>query len=77
MKVAFICDGLDPYCCGKVGCYKYPSAIVDDIATCRHTFREDHAKNGKENAYENGVRFKTFVLPNGELALFEEWSNDE
>ena len=74
MKTAYICDGLDPKCSGKVHCYKYPGAVVDDEMTCRHTFDIQHAKYGSE--VKGCIRFKTFVFPDGELGLFEEWSDD-
>lgn len=43
MKTAYICNGLDPECSDKPGCYR---TLLPGMDHCRHTFSEKYAANG-------------------------------
>ena len=72
-KIAYICNGLNPKCSGKVGCFKQPGAVFDDSTVCTHTLETEYAKNDIcENPEELlGKRFVRFLCDNGEIRYFE------
>ena len=42
VKVAYLCDGLDPECSDKPGCFR----CMTPVSNCCHTFDPTHAVNG-------------------------------
>lgn len=73
-KVAYICDGLDPKCSGKLGCFKCLAPDFGNGETCFHTLDPSHAVYGG-TLYPSvwaGSRFKVYPTEN-ELRYFEEW----
>lgn len=76
-KVAYICDGLDPKCSGKIGCFKCLAPDFGNDATCFHTLNPDHAVYGKtlHPSVWAGIRFKIYKT-NTEVLYYEEWDED-
>ena len=74
IKVAYICNGLDPKCSGKVGCFKYPGANFDNAATCWHTSNTEYAATPICEDPESEVpnRFKRYVVSENEIRYFED-----
>ena len=77
-KVAYICDGLDPKCSGKIGCFKCPGPDFGKDMTCFHTCDPNHAVYGGTKCPEvwAGSRFKVFQCSNDETRYFEEWDEE-
>ena len=61
--IAYICNGLDPACSGKVGCFKCLLPPLDEAVVCHHTLNPDYAVNGKcdDPETEVGNRFVRYV----------------
>ena len=74
-NIAYICNGLNPMCSGKVGCFKCLLPPLDESMVCHHTLNSDFAINENcddpEAAVENG-RFVRYVY-NGKIRYFEEF----
>lgn len=73
-KIAYLCNGLQPECSGKIGCFKCATPEFDASMTCRHTLDVKYAVNGPcdDPESEVPVRFKRYVCENGEIRYFEE-----
>lgn len=66
-SIAYICDGLDPKCSGKVGCFK----SLCSTAECNHTLNERYALNGPCEDPENHPERFTFIDIPGEKTYWE------
>lgn len=78
-KIAYLCNGLNPKCSGKIGCYKCSIPEFDPLMTCRHTLDVKYAVNGPCEDPEREVpnRFKRFVDHDGKTIRYFEEIEDE
>lgn len=74
-KVAYICDGLDPKCSAKIGCFKCAIGNHNRDDLCYHTLNPDYSVYGscQYPGVWAGIRFKAFPNGNDRISYFEEW----
>lgn len=73
-KIAYLCDGLDPKCSGKIGCFKCLMGRTNSDNICYHTLNPEHAIYGK-TLYPSvwaEIRFRS-ILDGKDIRYFEEW----
>lgn len=60
-SIAYNCNGLDPACSGKVGCFKCLLPPLDEAIVCHHTLKPEYALNGSCDDPETGVENGRFI----------------
>lgn len=76
--IAYLCDGLDPKCSGKIGCFKCSIGRCNSDGICYHTLNPEHAVYGKTlfPGVWKGIRFKAFPYAREVIYYFEEWDEE-
>ena len=67
-EFAYICNGRNPACGCKVGCYYRPTNGFK--GACMHTTDKKYAKNGARNPKKNRDLFDKFVV--GDIVRYYE-----
>lgn len=69
-EVAYICNGRNPKCSGKQGCYYRPTNSIK--GPCMHTIDREYAKNGARDPRKNKDLFDRFEA-NGVTRYYEKY----
>lgn len=69
MSVAYICNGLDPECSDKIGCFRCGRP---GMQYCNHTLNKQYAVNGEcKDPWNHPERFTDFSIITGEEQFWE------
>lgn len=76
-KVAYICNGLNPNCSAKIGCFKCAIGNHNRDDLCYHTLNPDYSVYGscQYPGVWAGIRFKA-VPSDKSINYFEEWDKN-